>query len=515
MKMKKTFKFFMMAAIVAAGFTACSSSEEDPANKPKGDDTFASITVKDGTPSAYASTGEAQVLSVEGVNTPLYLKAYVYQASTGAYETKETSGFSSDASNPGGFISKAIKVSAEQKYVYVIYDINTVITGAIESSANRVDFEKAEISAGFAASTQADQVNYLPVTPATSINPTKLVGTKAVPDQFMMGVLWPTVVTAQAGGTSTAGKPLAEGQMGIGRLASKVILSSINPLKGTADGLPGTFSDYKYRLCSVPIKMFLIGQYTGGTGQPGTGGTGHLVTSAVHNDTWYTGADDNKATGLQNLNYVTYPWDLGKTVTANPTTGVGSNPYSNTSNSNLLFAVENTTAPDKNPGANGTLDALYYGNTTYMQLTCKYTPAASEVLNNDGTPGGTVGATYYIYKYKGKRCIFVNPFEQLDQAVQDDIELTDPVNGTVEEETYVNGMMTYSFAIQEANETGAEKQYRILRNHVYDLSVTKISQYGSGSNKPIKPGEPIPQDTYLTVQVKVLPWSKVTQNVPL
>lgn len=91
---------------------------------------------------------------------------------------------------------------------------------------------------------------------------------------------------------------------------------------------------------------------------------------------------------------------------------------------------------------------------------------------------------------------------------------------------YVGGLMYYNIPIEHYNNTAVaegvvpEAKFGVVRNHVYVLNVTSLSNPGMGIYDPdeeIVPGNPLdPKELYqVGAMIKVLSWKVVNQNVEL
>lgn len=91
---------------------------------------------------------------------------------------------------------------------------------------------------------------------------------------------------------------------------------------------------------------------------------------------------------------------------------------------------------------------------------------------------------------------------------------------------YMGGLMYYNIPIEHYNNTAAadgnvpEAKYGVVRNHVYVLNVTSLSNLGMGIYDPdeeIVPNNPLdPKELYqVGATIKILSWKVVNQNVEL
>jgi hypothetical protein len=75
---------------------------------------------------------------------------------------------------------------------------------------------------------------------------------------------------------------------------------------------------------------------------------------------------------------------------------------------------------------------------------------------------------------------------------------------------YTNGKNYHKFPVQDNKETSSViARNRVLRNHLYEFSISTISDLGDWYDE-VNPEQPIPEkNTVITVSAKVGPWDKV------
>lgn len=289
---------------------------------------------------------------------------------------------------------------------------------------------------------------------------------------FFMGTLWgvPQDITKD--------RPLTDPvYVDIGRMTAKVKLYSV--VKGNNSNMAGTFSDFSYRMAGVAMKTYLAGQFTGTTPPP-TGYT--TVTSAVHNE------PSEVAGGGANPVFKSYAgW---KNVTPLPGTGPDID--------NCFYVIENTTAKD----AGG---KQYFHNTTHVRLKSKYTPHADEIYNADlsSNEGQTLTDGTFWTVVTGGALYITN-----------DVPVGVTPDAGTEIKKYTNGWNYHRFPVQNDDFTNVEVKNSVLRNHYYEIQVTGIRNLGDTDDRE-DPKEPIPTTVDVTIVVRVVPWSKITQGVEI
>ena len=90
---------------------------------------------------------------------------------------------------------------------------------------------------------------------------------------------------------------------------------------------------------------------------------------------------------------------------------------------------------------------------------------------------------------------------------------------------YTDGIMYYTYYIKDKNykqgETGKEETYySVMRNTVYDLTVTKLQHIGTdipgGWNPDADPEDPVePTNVYMVVEAQANPWVVSKEDITL
>lgn len=118
--------------------------------------------------------------------------------------------------------------------------------------------------------------------------------------------------------------------------------------------------------------------------------------------------------------------------------------------------------------------------------------------------------------------------DEVDFTVVNEL-LATPTSGASKAVAKTNGAMFYTIPLTHLNKPAdnsaiVEGQYGLVRNHVYDLSITKIKSLGDGVFKPHKEGddyEPINPDEpknptyYVESSINILSWKIVSQEVEI
>ena len=104
------------------------------------------------------------------------------------------------------------------------------------------------------------------------------------------------------------------------------------------------------------------------------------------------------------------------------------------------------------------------------------------------------------------------------------IELAD-AEATINEELAKNpaqiakeGYVYYYTPIKHLGTTGSTGEYGVVRNHIYDVTITDIKGYGTpifDPNKDIDTTHPSNEEVYIAASINVLSWRVVSSNVTL
>ncbi len=129
----------------------------------------------------------------------------------------------------------------------------------------------------------------------------------------------------------------------------------------------------------------------------------------------------------------------------------------------------------------------------------------------------TIGDTKYTMKTG----------EEVDASVVNS-HISRPINSNNKAIAKTDGAMFYSIPLTHLNVGGkdqiVEGQYGLVRNHTYELTVSKIKSLGdgvfspykeSGDSEPINPEDPKDPTFYVASTVNILSWKVVNQNVEI
>ena len=449
--MKNIFKGLLAFGAMALVMTGCKSESNGPGIE-KGEKSTVSLTIRNASdPVSRAATDEENASPAESdVTIGTGLKVVVFNEDGSLDYTSAATNLTLTGTGP--YTSAAFSIIAGVKYFFVFANDAAVggkVTMPAVGSAITMDQFMAQVIS------VAHTAGALDITAANN---------------FLLGSMWKVSKNAAGGGTTASPVNI---QLEIGRLASKINVAEIQTANTT---LAGAFSAGAYRIGSLPKKINTVGIHTGSSIPVGSGNTGVMVTSAVHNTSYPTAYPD--------ANYERYSGD-----NFNPA-------------GTALYTTENTTA------LGGPLGQQFYGNTTFIQLETVYTPASSEVYDPATlTAGATLTDNNFWTGYlvsTGDMVIF----NRLPTTGDDtDIDYDRGFG------VYTGGKNYHKFPVYDKSETaGIVYSNRVLRNHYYEFKITNFISLGS-PDKEVDPEEPIDAPTTVTVEVTVMKWNKVSDDV--
>lgn len=251
MKMKTTNYYFLMVAILSAGFISCNNDDDPKPPPPPEGNVTVQLKVLDGTPTSYAST-ETEPPETGESTLSSQLEVFVFDVN-GSFEYYQQLGYDS-----GTNLTDRFQVTAGPKYFYVFSNLPGNVP-APGQGTTRVTFEE---------------------TIRTAVV-TNLNTSISVADQFFIGTLWGDTVRVNGTGTLAAPENIA---VSVGRIASKIRLKET--VSSASGNLKGTFADPFYRVASIPTEFYMVGQHNGLTMTPPRipPADGVQVFSAVHNE---------------------------------------------------------------------------------------------------------------------------------------------------------------------------------------------------------------------------------------
>ena len=169
----------------------------------------------------------------------------------------------------------------------------------------------------------------------------------------------------------------------------------------------------------------------------------------------------------------------------------------------LYFQIKANLTDEAKANADFADDTFYrYDKKLYTRIADIFTDAEKGLVSNPFTESGTITAADVVASIK----------DASGNLISDEDGLNDFRNNN-KIEVFRAGSMYYYYPIQD-NTYKPETAYSVLRNSIYQLNVTKISEVG----KDI-PNGPTPDvnnpNYYMTVQVQVNPWILNTKDIEL
>lgn len=294
------------------------------------------------------------------------------------------------------------------------------------------------------------------------LNPIKVtsVADIATDNQFYIG----TLVASQTAVTGTSTNDPQTISLEVGRLASKIKLSETPATSNVSGNLKGTMSEPKYRIVNIPNQLYTVGQWDREFKKEG---------SQVRTP-FYTG-------------YTTW----SDYYLANPTS------WSGKGRGEIYYAIENTH------------EEPLRGDVTAAQIKYVYTPNAAEIYDKDNLrQNGTLSGTdFWVAEFKnGTSLIYNGDISGLDHP-----DYGIPTSVT----EYTNGECFYTVFIADNSEATASLKYTVIRNHYYELKVNNIFRLGNNTDDITDPTEPVEKLVEIEVEIEVLPWFYIGQEVDL
>jgi hypothetical protein len=443
-------------ALLGWGVAGCDKGKEMSSEATKGQESVVRLTIYDQRPTR--GTGDTETASATESAVSGTAKVIVFQTD-GTFE-KEVA---LPLTGTGPYVTDHFTLGAGTKYLYVFFNDATRNDIPSGSGKTRAQFEKSVFEVAFDATTSLPDI--------------------AADNSFLIGTAYGEAHIVAGGGTVTTPVALS---LSVGRAVSKVNVAEVKDQAGT--GMAGSFSSPSYRIGSLAKKVYVVGQYTlaagapAGTMPPAAGGK-WTAFSAVHDEAAEsTPGTYNSAAFLQ----YTALW---KSPTA------------------AFYVPENTTKEDP-------LGYIYYGNTSYVQVKTKYTPAAAEVLDpTDLSKKLSLASNgdFWTVQLNDMTRVIVG----IDPTTA--VGTLDPkIDQTKTYHKYANGWNYHKFAIYDDDPalSSSVQKYSVLRNTYYEYKVTDILSLGSYTDT-VNPIEPVPTDTEIELSVTIKPWFKIADNVTL
>lgn len=456
--MKKTFKFFMSAAIVAAGFTACSEDVVGPVNN-GADETVASATLElliDGgeitkaISDANATTGEATIKRV----TLFIFGAAACEADTSFTLPATPNANWQDAGvNQFKFTFHGAPIGS--KSVFVGINLPATLETHIKTYGPNTAWTIP----------QADFATYFDAT-----NGFPMFNEAAVPKNIETGVTNQVTVPVK-------------------RLVAKVTAHTNGAFEANLDesaptGHPryasGAFfnSTLQFALGNLNTKIFPLPQ----TGDVDPNWNGDLTGTAPNQTISYQGDFWNDFTTRP------LPWQAG---------GIANFVNVNTALQNTVDVYNNKYALEN------THKTKQKGEVTYASVKATFKPQLihsydGSVVTSAAFSGTTAPTPLYVFAVAGTYYYYS------DLAMADAFK----ANTGADYQTYYNGTCFYDVFLNPTD-------YNAFRNDYYQLTISKINNLGKPYAEVDRPIDPIDGEALLEVTILVRPWNRIEQPVIL
>jgi len=297
---------------------------------------------------------------------------------------------------------------------------------------------------------------------AFELNPIQVtsVADLATDNQFYIG----TLVASQTAVTGTATDDPQTISLEVGRLASKVMLSESPATPNISGNLKGVMSAPEYRLVNIPNQLYTVGQWDRAFKQPGSQVRTPFYTLSSFSGYFF----------------------------ANPTDWSGSK-----GRGEVFYAIENT---NQEP---------LRGQATAAQIKYIYTPDATEIYDKDNLrQNGTLSGTdFWIAEFEnGNRLIYNG---DISGVAHPDYGIPKSVT------KYTDGECFYTVYLADNTEATPSLKYAVIRNHYYELKVNNIYRLGNNTDDITDPVDPVEKVVEIEVEIEVLPWFYIPQEVDL
>ncbi|MCC8096048.1 MAG: Mfa1 family fimbria major subunit [Tannerellaceae bacterium] len=466
--MKTSWKYVMMAVLIAISATSCKDDEVSGIEGPEngGETTYMSLKFVQPTSYAYNPGGNNVTAEEQVVN-----KVHVFFLSSGSIEVKEA--IYAAGSNDDEWLATVPATTGRQSFVVGLNlttdMVNLVETGWINaqyaSQSTKLLDDIAELYSaanGFVMFSVAEQEEVIALDPAEN--------------QFTVQVE---------------------------RIVAKVYVEEADGLNKTASG--ATFSGLAFAMGQVNTKMYPVKYWNS--------------TNMVEDPNFSFDAADLVSITVNGKSEENVPYYTDFVSQFRPD---GYKQGSIDQAAFLTVGVENATSGNLNVKymPENTSKNQYRGELTYACIRANFVPDQIATYEDDGNgtmvlefnPNTNTGTQpdYYVVRTKANEYLY---FEDPDQA---DDYYADYQAIVYEPEVYEDGLCYYHVLFNKGNGTTvATNNYDIIRNEFYSLKITKISQLGYNKPEITDPEIPIGQDTSIEILIEVQPWNFVEEDIQL
>ncbi|MCD8270877.1 MAG: Mfa1 family fimbria major subunit [Parabacteroides sp.] len=443
--MKTRFKYFMMAAVLAAGFTSCSDSDDEGGGV-EGQGKPTTMTIKFSAPvSTYASNGDDNAIDAE---TVLGRAAVFVYSTSGAYQTHKElsqSDFVYDDVNHVYNAQTNVDASTGEKLIYVGINLPDGMVNAIKSGGVYAEYVLSNPNLLYSAIVSG--------------------GTSGGFAMFNEKIEKKTLV-------EDASQNVFE--INVKRMAAKVTVQETADLEKTGISKV-TIGDLDFCMGLLNTKIFPMQKLSGST----------VV------DPNYTPANTS-GIGDQPSYYQDFVNEF-RASTSDPINVSAYLPVNTAATAvesrNVKYAPENTS------------ENHYRGESTFASVRAKFTPEkfasydGANLTETENTANAQPALIYLVTTEGGEHYYFTDQTEANDYA-------SSLTNATL----YTPYRDCYCYYTVFLNKGGSND---VLRNDYYAVSITAINSIGYPDPEVVEPGRPISKDTQITVNVTVQNWNLV------
>ncbi len=521
--MRKTFKFFMCAAIMAVGFVGCSSEDVNPTPDPNGG---GDVTVEEGKPT-FATFSfnvlngpESKASMVDDTNEPANVNSIrLLIFKTGNSTVCETNtAYKSGDTNWDNTKSATVKLTSGTKKIFVIANAEeqTNIKAALDAisvnTTTLAEFYSKIYELGgnsvsqFSITEISDKTNGLIMSNPVDITCQKTLASGITEDQSRTGSS-----DATNSFTFYIQRAVAKG---------KVSYNNATTLN-TTDGM-GKLTGLTYGIHNVNRSVYLFQQFaTDNVDSYINDITKYVLPRAPYYnqmDGW-SEADLKDKTKYLPYYYTAYDYEGNGSLTLYEKGNSSAKTVYFTENTNNVTRVGNSTfaliSSTFLPGANKVVKSFDYDEVNKKFINVTYEPTAA-------TTGKDLYKTTQAAEGLAQNSLFTDITLAYKAAycIQHQINPSGTPPTPSNEEyimKYTNGKCYYRLNIGKGNTADNSIEYGVKRNYNYQANITKFA--GIGENDPSKltdaPEQPLGMMTHVTAIISIVNWRDANSEVEL
>ncbi len=472
MKRKTNWKYLMMAAVLAIGTTSCKNDEVDGIEGQEDYDSYITLEFVKPQSYAYNPAGNAETPAEVAVQN-----AYVFFQNAGGLKAVAAEAAPTQSTIPGeeNKWKATFKAKTGSQTLFVGLNLSDALKDAIELGGvyhvndlvNLAGIRELSTggSLGFAMFSQTEELVTVTATPAQNVFPVNVT-----------------------------------------RLVAKVYVEESSTLN--KDNISNvTFQDLTFAMGQMNKKIYAL-QFRNSSNMiedPNFSTTiqDHGTVNGVEvgeNVAYYT----DFISEFRPAGYKVDPIDYSVFLPV----GIDG---ASTGNTNVKYVPENTSKDQ------------YRGELTYACVKAEFIPLEFASYDNtlpdpndwltitlNPTPATHETTAYYVVRTKSSEYMYFKVEAEANDYY------TDNTASCYAPEKYEDGVCYYHVLFNaNNNQTGATNNYDVIRNEFYNLKVTKISQLGYSKPDIENPEIPEGKDTNITVEVTILPWTSVNEDINL